>query len=59
MTVNSGRFEIKLPSGTALSDAKVISSETLLGMSKVLYIQHGEELYRLSKTRNGKLILNK
>lgn len=43
----------------SFSDTKIVSSETLLGESRVLYIQHGEELYRLSKTRNGKLILNK
>ena len=40
-------------------DAKIVSSQALMGESRILYIQHGEELYRLSKTKNGKLILNK
>jgi hemin uptake protein HemP len=60
INMNYENFETKSPSANAsFNDAKIVSSEALLGMSKVLYIQHGEELYRLSKTRNGKLILNK
>ena len=43
------------------SDAKTkfISSDELFGKDKVVYIQHGESVYRLMRTRNGKLILNK
>ncbi len=37
---------------------EVSSSELLLGENELL-IRHGEELYRLKLTRNGKLILQK
>lgn len=36
-----------------------IESENLFGDSKEIFIRHGEELYRLTITRNGKLILQK
>jgi len=36
-----------------------IASEHLFGTSKEIFIRHGEELYRLTITRNGKLILQK
>jgi len=38
---------------------KVWCSEELFGQERVIYIQHGESVYRLMKTRSGKLILNK
>ena len=36
-----------------------ITSENLFGTSKEIFIRHGEEMYRLTITRNGKLILQK
>lgn len=45
---------------TSNSHFKVISSRDLFGEDRtVVYIQHQENLYRLLKTRSGKLILNK
>lgn len=37
---------------------EVLSSQLLQGRTEVL-IRHGEEVYRLKLTRNGKLILHK
>lgn len=37
---------------------EVVSSELLRGENELL-IRHGDELYRLKLTRNGKLILQK
>jgi hemin uptake protein HemP len=37
----------------------VIDSARLLADQKEVQIRHGDELYRLRVTRNGKLILNK
>lgn len=36
-----------------------IESKNLFGTSKEIFIRHGDELYRLTITRNGKLILQK
>ena len=36
-----------------------ISSEQLLGEHREILIRHGEDVYRLRLTRNGKLILQK
>ena len=36
-----------------------IESANLFGDSKEVFIRHGEEMYRLTITRNGKLILQK
>ena len=36
-----------------------IESKNLFGDSKEIFIRHGEEMYRLTITRNGKLILQK
>lgn len=36
-----------------------IPSEELLGGKSEVFIRHGDELYRLRLTRNGKLILQK
>lgn len=36
-----------------------IESQNLFGESKEIFIRHGEEMYRLTITRNGKLILQK
>lgn len=41
------------------SKSKFVSSDELFGKDKVIYIQHGGSVYRLMKTRGGKLILNK
>lgn len=38
---------------------KVVRSEEILEGGKQVYIEHGESLYRLSVTKQGKLILNK
>ena len=40
-------------------EEKVISSGELFGDKKQVWIRHGETLYRLLITRQGKLILNK
>lgn len=36
-----------------------IESTNLFGETKEIFIRHGEQLYRLTITRNGKLILQK
>ena len=36
-----------------------VESENLFGNSKEIFIRHGDELYRLTITRNDKLILQK
>jgi len=38
---------------------KVYSSEELFGTENKIFIKHGEILYRLLVTRQGKLVLNK
>jgi len=43
----------------ALSTARTIRSDELFGSDKELLILHGTEIYRLRRTRNGKLILCK
>ncbi|MBI4433080.1 MAG: hemin uptake protein HemP [Candidatus Omnitrophica bacterium] len=40
-------------------DKAVFSTEELFGKKKEILIRHGEALYRLLITRQGKLILNK
>ena len=47
------------PSGDSGTDARVWNSLELLGESREVLIQHGDELYRLRITRHGKLILYK
>jgi hemin uptake protein HemP len=42
----------------AAEACEVLSEELLAGKSEVL-IRHGDEIYRLRLTRNGKLILQK
>lgn len=37
----------------------VISSESLLRGGREVLIRHGDDVYRLIRTRNGKLLLNK
>jgi len=46
------------PAGTDESDAEISSAELLRGRREIL-IRHGDDLYRLRLTRNGKLILQK
>lgn len=36
-----------------------IDSQTILGERDEVLIRHGDQVYRLRKTRHGKLILNK
>ncbi len=43
----------------ARSDAPRWTSQQLLGEAREVLIRHGEEIYRLRLTRNGKLILHK
>ncbi|HPC95347.1 MAG TPA: hemin uptake protein HemP [Sedimentisphaerales bacterium] len=39
--------------------ADCIDSQTILGKRDEVLIRHGDQVYRLRKTRSGKLILNK
>lgn len=40
-------------------DLRVLESEELLAGGRSVMIRHDEEIYRLTVTRNGKLILQK
>ena len=53
--LNDGQVSQSSPKRTV---REVASSELLLGENE-LFIRHGDELYRLKLTRNGKLILQK
>ena len=63
-----GRKEDLDSDKTFVADAKVrratqfgraIDSRILFGAEYEVAIRHGDQVYRLRKTRNGKLILNK
>lgn len=41
------------------AEGPVVSSAELLAGKRELLIQHGDDIYRLRITRNGKLILHK
>lgn len=41
------------------ADARVVDADDLFAGEQEVFIRHGDELYRLRKTRHGKLILNK
>ena len=47
------------PASHPVDSPDEISSEQLLRGRQEILIRHGEELYRLRLTRNGKLILQK
>ena len=52
------------PSGVSKPPAprpciRIVASEVLLAGRRTLLIRHGEELYRLQLTSNGKLLLTK
>lgn len=47
------------PAGQDLPQQTTLNSTELLKGSKEVLIKHGEEIYRLRLTRNGKLILHK
>jgi hemin uptake protein HemP len=47
------------PSRDHDSRPKIVRSEDLLQGRRELWIEHGEELYRLRLTRSGKLYLTK
>lgn len=48
------------PSGAArFAGPQTLDSRELLGNQTVVLIQHGDEVYRLQATRQGKLILTK
>lgn len=49
----------KPPDPVAPSGRRVFTSRELLGGDKEITIVHGREMYRLRKTRLGKLILTK
>lgn len=46
-------------SQTRTDDPHTLNSRQLLGDQSVVHIQHGDEVYRLQTTRQGKLILTK
>lgn len=45
------------PAGTAANPLRVLESQELLGRSGEVVIRHNDRLYRLRRTRLGKLIL--
>lgn len=45
--------------GSGIKQPRQVRSETLLHGDRELQIIHGDEIYRLSVTRQGKLILHK
>ena len=45
--------------GGRSAQVPVIDSDLLFGGRKEVIVRHGELLYRLRKTKNGKLIMNK
>jgi hemin uptake protein HemP len=47
------------PEPAPLAEPRMIRSEDLLGSDKEVMIVHENQLYRLRRTRNGKLILQK
>src|SRR5688572_12877398 len=47
------------PASTGGLDRRVIPSSELFVESREVWIQHGQEIYRLRLTKNGKLILHK
>lgn len=51
--------EAEKPKPVEKSVVREVNSEELLRGQSELQIRHGEELYRLKLTRNGKLILHK
>ncbi|QDT96216.1 hypothetical protein V144x_16690 [Gimesia aquarii] len=56
---NNLNHDAPAPNEDFHSDADVISSETILKGNQEVLIQHGEIVYRLRITQNGKLILCK
>lgn len=48
-----------VPAPAGIKQPRQIRSETLLNGDRELQIIHGDEIYRLSVTRQGKLILHK
>lgn len=53
-STNDDRAAAFLPPGI-----RVIESAELMKTDKTVAIRHGDELYRLTITRNGKLLLQK
>lgn len=47
------------PGASRKPSVKVWTSQDLFGDDVEVIIRHGEQTYRLRRTRNGKLILNK
>lgn len=47
------------PNGEPPKDLKILRSESLFADKKEIGIAHGDFVYRLKITRQGKLILNK
>ena len=55
----SNRLEQHAREDTPSDVPRTVRSDELLRGARELLIRHGEELYRLRLTRNGKLILQK
>lgn len=53
------RSKTTAPQYTGVVNVRAISSEDLFGKDSEIAIVHEGSLYRLRKTRGGKLILNK
>lgn len=51
--------DVRHSQASAKRMVREIASSELLGGETELLIRHGDELYRLKLTRNGKLILQK
>ncbi len=47
------------PRDTGSAPPREVRLEDLLGRDRELLIRHGQELYRLRVTRNGRLLLTK
>lgn len=47
------------PGTTEKREVDCLDSQAIFGTRVEILIQHGDQVYRLRKTRHGKLILNK
>ena len=57
--VNSDEFAADANSDATKSLPKIISFETLARCGEEIWIENGGQIYRLRRTRQGKLILTK
>ena len=49
----------EMPGTPEKRQADCLDSQAIFGTRAEILIQHGDQIYRLRKTRHGKLILNK